>query len=159
MVRRLTACTRVEVELGRRCPTLAPAASGIVSNIYILNNTITALNPSVGFAIWLLKNTRNAVIKNNIIDGHGNAGEPYLKVQAGAIYQIAKNAVSSPGLGGLLIGDIPWPSAGQFVDWNSLDFHLLANATLKGAGEALALAINDFDGKPRNSPPSIGAYE
>ena len=134
-------------------------ASGIVSNIYILNNTITALNPLVGFAIWLLKNTRNAVIKNNIIDGHGNAGEPYLKVQAGAIYQIAKNAVSSPGLGGLLIGDIPWPSAGQFVDWNSLDFHLLANATLKGAGEALALAINDFDGKPRNSPPSIGAYE
>ena len=46
-----------------------------------------------------------------------------------------------------------------FVDLANGDFHLAPTSPAIGAGSALPSVTTDIDGKPRATPPAIGAYE
>jgi len=138
---------------------------GPVTNVTIANNTMVAVNGPAEYAIWLFANLSTAVVKNNAIYDHGNSGEPYLKVEAGASgLDIGYNSISkSDGLapvGSPYPNDL-WLVNPQFVNLAGRDFHLQSTSPLIDKGTTLSTVTNDMDGvlRPLGVRYDIGAYE
>jgi hypothetical protein len=146
-------------------PAVMAGETNTVSNISIVNNTMVALKGSSGYAIWLFKNLKGAVVKNNAIYDHGDSNMPYIRIDAGATgLEIGSNSISkSDGkapMGSPFPGDL-WMVNPQFVNFAARDFHLQSTSPLINAGELLSVVPNDFEGnsRPLGSADDVGAYE
>ncbi|HYR88210.1 MAG TPA: right-handed parallel beta-helix repeat-containing protein [Terriglobia bacterium] len=144
-------------------PAVLAGDMGPVSNIYIVNNTMVALNGPSEYAIWLFKNLKSAVIKNNAIYDHGNSREPYIRVEAGATgLDIGMNSISKsdgkPPAGSPYPGDL-WMVNPQFVNFVQRNFRLRSTSPLIDAGALLSVVPDDFEGNSRLVGNDIGAYE
>jgi hypothetical protein len=145
-------------------PAVMAGDVGTVSNVYIVNNTMVGLNGPSEFAIWLFKNLKNAVVKNNAIYDHGNSGEPYIRVDTGATgLQIGFNSISKsdgrPPKGSPYSGDL-WMVNPQFADFQARDFRLRPTSPMINAGDSLSVVPNDFEGISRTGGShDVGAYE
>ncbi len=142
-------------------PAVNVGDGGLVSDVAIVNNTIVSLGGPVEFGVWVFSNARGVIVKNNALYDHGNSGEPYIKVQAGAGVDIGYNSISKsdgkPPIGAPYAHDL-WMVDPKFVNLAALDFHLQASSPLIGAGTPLAMVTDNFDGDPRTAPYNIGAY-
>src|SRR6266581_5369153 len=126
---------------------------GLVTNVTIANNTMVAVNGAVEYAIWIFKNMSTAVVKNNTLYDHGNAYEPYLKVDAGASgLSIGNNSISksngSAPVGSPYPNDL-WMVDAQFVSIAGRDFHLQTTSPLIDKGTTLSTVTSDMDGVGR----------
>jgi parallel beta-helix repeat protein len=138
---------------------------GLVTNVTIANNTMVAVNGAVEYAIWLFKNLRGAVVKNNAIYDHGNSSTPYIRVDSGAsTLDMGFNSISKsdgkPPVGSPYPGDL-WMVNPQFVNFAARDFHLQSTSPLIDAGALLDIVPNDYDGTPRplGVTDDIGSFE
>jgi hypothetical protein len=146
-------------------PAILAGDTNTVSNVNIVNNTMVALSGPSEFAIWIFKNLKGAVIKNNAIYDHGNSVQPYIKIDSGASgLDIGFNSISKsdgkPPAGSPFPNDL-WMVDPRFSNLAGLDFHLLPNSPLIDAGAMLSIVPNDFDGisRPVGSGLDIGAFE
>ena len=138
---------------------------GLVTNVTIANNTMVAVNGAVEYAIWIFKNLSTAVVKNNAVYDHGNAFEPYIRVDAGASgLSIGSNSISKSNgtapVGSPYPNDL-WMVNPQFVNMAGRDFHLQSTSPLIDKGATLSTVTNDMDGvlRPLGIGYDIGAYE
>lgn len=134
---------------------------GACTNVSILNNTMVALNGAVEFAVWIFARASNITVKNNAIYDHGNTGEKYIRVDAGASgVDIGFNSISKSNgvapIGTPYPGDL-WLVNPLFVNLAANDFHLQGASPLVNAGTTVGV-MTDFDGLPRITP-DIGAFE
>src|SRR2546425_6739622 len=138
---------------------------GAVTNVTIVNNTMVALNGPAEFAVWLLPDLTTAVVRNNAIYDHGNIGEAYIRVEAGASgLEIGFNSIAESNgqapIGSAYPGDL-WMVNPLFVNFASRDFHLQSASSLINRGATLSAVTNDYDGasRPQGSGYDIGAFE
>ena len=149
----------------RRRPDVNVGDLGLVTNVTIANNTMVAVNGAVEYAIWIFKNLSTAVVKNNTVYDHGNAFEPYIRVDAGASgLSIGSNSISKSNgtapVGSPYPNDL-WMVNPQFVSMAGRDFHLQSTSPLIDKGATLSTVTNDMDGvlRPLGIGYDIGAYE
>lgn len=146
-------------------PAILAGDTNTVSNVNIVNNTMAALNGPSEFAIWVFKNLKGAVIKNNAIYDHGNSLQPYIEIDSGAsgldigFNSISKSDGKAPA-GSPFPNDL-WMVDPRFSNLAGIDFHLLPDSPLIDAGTKLSIVSNDLDGisRPLGSGVDIGAFE
>ena len=143
------------------------------SNIHILNNVIDCgANAYAAITMHLRGDITNMDIKNNIINGNFNYAFNFSVASGyapeftnvdithnmtyGAIYSNYFNTGSITYTSSDLTTGNQWSTNPLFV--SSTDFHLQSNSPAISTGTYVGLA-RDYDDRPWNNPPSIGAYE
>jgi MYXO-CTERM domain-containing protein len=151
---------RNNIILGSKADGIAnqPHQAGTPSNIQIVNNTI--LHP-MNDAIASTGITGSVLIANNAVySKQGNA----IRV-AGTLGQVVtKGNVgmgATPGVvGGFAMGDITTDfTSASFSGMIPNDVFPKAGSKLIGAGDAMYLAADDFNGTLRNGAADVGAYK
>jgi len=128
-----------------------------VMDVNVINNTIV---DSVGNAVGVNANlggSGNAVmdvrVRNTIFRNNGQ-GEPEL--WGLTPNDVRYSIVAQAGFAGVNHNKNIDP---RFVNQAAGNYHLRSASRAIGAGTAKLAPVTDFDCQPRNTPPSIGAYE
>jgi len=133
------------------------------SDIFVLNNLFIgnlAYLPEENPAGLLIGDTKNAVIKNNIIVDQRSQTIETDSSSADVDYNLFYNSDGSTPLGTPYIHDI-WKINPLFINPDSGDFHLQAASPAIDAGTSLKNVSQDLDGtlRPQGKGFDIGPYE
>jgi uncharacterized protein YjdB len=136
--------------------------NGAVTNgLTIVNNTFAFPNPWRDGHIIIATGVTNLLIANNIFYQPTTAGvwlDTGGLTNATVANNIAFGGVASTGSGASLSGNLNNTDP-QFVNVGARDFRVQAGSPAIGAGMALSLVPNDFDGYSRSGGLTIGAYQ
>ena len=138
-------------KMGMRIAPPHTPAEGIVKNILIINNTIYGLQYGIMAGASLLSS--NIRVRNNLVVDN--------TVQQMYCYE-ARVAIDHNLVFGIApgnIGTFPVLTDPRLVHPLLNDFHLQSTSPAIGAGSITEAPTLDFEGKVRNMPPSIGAFE
>jgi len=140
----------------------SPSGLHPMNNLYIVNNTFYDNGRDAWGGGILVDNpdAQNVVVRNNIVsqnDYFQILVNPAVPTQT---LSVDHNLIDGfRGTEGEIYGDSYVEGDPLFVNAAGADFHLQNNSPAIDAGVAASAPATDFDGRPRDAQPDIGAYE